>query len=128
MIIFLDTATPTCYLTVLDGSKTTEYQWLAERQLAQGLLQFIVTSLDKHNTTIAQLTGMVVMKGPGSFTGLRIGCTVVNTIAQFEAVPLVGVSGDDWQTRGQQLLAAGYNHQLVVPDYGRPARVTKPRK
>lgn len=128
MILLLDTSTSTCKLTLVDGKTITHYDWQADRTLAKGLLKYIVDTLAENKTTIQQLNGLGVMKGPGSFTGLRIGCTVLNTIAEFEHIPIVGTTGEQWQAEAQGLLHSGVNQRIVLPDYGREARITKPRK
>lgn len=128
MILLLNTSTSLCRLSLVDGSDSFVYEWQADRQLAKGLLKFIVDSLSEHHKTVQDLEGMVVMKGPGSFTGLRIGVTVLNTIAEFENVPIVGTVGDNWQETGLELLRNNENHKLIIPDYGRDARITTPRK
>lgn len=43
-------------------------------------------------TTMQQVTKIIVAKGPGSYTGLRIGVTVAKTLAKALKVPLVAVS------------------------------------
>jgi tRNA threonylcarbamoyl adenosine modification protein YeaZ len=53
----------------------------------------------------ADLTGVVVGTGPGSFTGLRIGLATAKTIAYAMAIPIVGVSS----TRALALAAATAN-------------------
>lgn len=128
MILLLDTSTPLCQLTLVDGQVSHDYQWQADRQLAKGLLRFMVDCLAKHGQTIQELDGLVLMKGPGSFTGLRIGATVLNTIAEFEAISIVGTAGSDWRKVGLEQLRNGQNQQLIIPDYGREARITAPRK
>ena len=128
MIVLLDTSTPTCHLTLVDGTQATAYKWLAERQLARGLLEFLRDKLAEHGKTLDDITAIGVMKGPGSFTGLRIGLTVLNTIADDKNIPIVGVAGDDWLDRAQARLKAGDNDHLVMPEYGAAANITAPRK
>lgn len=128
MILLLDTSTPLCRLTLVGAEARYDYQWQADRQLAKGLLKFIVDSLAEHKLTINQLEGLVFMRGPGSFTGLRIGATVLNTIAEFEQLAIVGATGPDWQVVGLEGLESGQNQRLIIPDYGRDARITTPRK
>lgn len=48
----------------------------------------------------ADLTKIVVAKGPGSYTGVRIGVTIAKTLAWTLAIPLVGISS-------LEILAAG---------------------
>lgn len=128
MILLLDTSTSLCQLTLAEAGVNHQYSWQADRQLAKGLLKFIVDSLAENKLAINQLEGLVFMKGPGSFTGLRIGATVLNTIAEFEGLPIVAAAGPDWQAVGLELLKSGQNQQLIIPDYGRDARITTPRK
>lgn len=128
MILLLDTSTPECRVILTHEGEQHEYTWQADRELAKGLLRFIVDTLTAHNMTITELSGMGVLRGPGSFTGLRIGITTLNTIADSKDIPIVGAIGDDWQAVALDKLAAGENDRIVLPEYGRKARITTPRK
>lgn len=127
MILLLDTSTPVCHLTLVDD-RQNGYEWQADRELAKGLLRYIHTTLEKHNSTWQNLSGIGVMKGPGSFTGLRIGMSVCNTLADNLQIPIVGETGDNWQAAALARLGAGENEKVVLPEYGRPANITTPRK
>jgi len=124
MIILLDTSTAVCFLTVIDGDSRQSYEWEAGRTLAHGLLRF----LQEKTGDLHKITGIGVMKGPGSFTGLRIGLAVANTLADSLNVPIVGVGGDDWQELALEKLRAGENEKIVMPEYGAAAHITTPRK
>lgn len=128
MILLLDTHQPLCQLTLIDGDTSSSYEWQADRQLAKGLLGFIIDSLARHHKTPQDLQAIGVYRGPGSFTGLRIGLTVVNTMAQSLAIPLVGETGEKWSARALQRLEAGESDSIVLPLYDRPANITSPRK
>ena len=65
MIILLDTSTAVCFLTVIDGDNRQSYEWEAGRTLAHGLLRF----LQEKTGDLRKITGIGVMKGPGSFVG-----------------------------------------------------------
>lgn len=128
MYLLLDTSTATCRVTLVDGDAHTDYEWLADRELAKGLLKYLVDCLVERGRTLADMQGLAVYQGPGSFTGLRIGITTLNTIASSERIAIVGATGDDWQAATLARLAAGEDDKIVLPEYGRDARITTPRK
>lgn len=128
MILLLDTSTPLCKLTLMDGDQRFDYEWQADRTLALHLLSFLRDKLAEHDKTFADIAGIGVFRGPGSFTGLRIGLTVLNTIADSQQVPIVGALGDNWLEAALQRLAESENDQIVLPEYGGEAHITKPRK
>jgi tRNA threonylcarbamoyladenosine biosynthesis protein TsaB len=128
MIILLDTSTPVCKLSFVDGTWRYDDEWESGRALAKGLLGYLGDALQKNGKTWQDISGIVAFKGPGSFTGLRIGLTVLNTIADSESIPIVGATGDDWQAVGLSRLQNGENDTLVMPEYGAEAHITTPRK
>lgn len=128
MILLLDTSTPLCKLTLVDGAKRHDVQWQADRTLAKGLLRFLRDQLVVVGKTFEDITAIGVFKGPGSFTGLRIGLTVLNTIADSQATPIVGTQGDAWQSDALDRIERGDNDQIVLPFYGGDAHITAPRK
>jgi tRNA threonylcarbamoyladenosine biosynthesis protein TsaB len=128
MILLLDTSTPTCKLLLVDGDWRQEKEWEAGRTLAKGLLGFLEQELTGAGKTWQDLTGIGVFQGPGSFTGLRIGMTVLNTMADALAIPIVATTGKDWQEEAVSKLRAGENDRLALPLYGGEANITKPRK
>lgn len=128
MIILLDSSTMTCKLTLIIDEQTYSTEWEAARGLAKGLLAFLRDEMLKHGKTWSDISGIGVNRGPGSFTGLRIGAAVLNTIADSESIPIVGESGENWQAHAVERLMKGENDRIVLPEYGREARITTPRK
>ena len=124
MIILLDTSTATCFLTVVDDEARQDFEWQAGRTLARGLLKF----LEEKTGDLHDIGGIGVMKGPGSFTGLRIGLTVANTLADSLNVPIASATGEDWREMALKKLRAGENEKIVMPEYGAAAHITAPRK
>lgn len=128
MIILLNTSTATAELTIIEDTKQQRYEWLADRELAKGLLQWMNEKLQENNKQLSDIRGIGVYIGPGSFTGLRIGLTVLNTLADGLSVPIVGVKGDDWKNIAIQRLTGGDNDRIVLPEYGSAVNITQPRK
>lgn len=130
MIILLDTSSRTAKLTIYnaDGEEKSYTEWEADRQMARGLHRFIAECLSSNNASIHELSAIGVYRGPGSFTGLRIGLTVANTLADSLAIPIVGATADDWPKRALTRLINGENDSLVMPEYGGEANITTPRK
>lgn len=128
MIILIDTSTPVCQLTFIDGGWSQKYDWQADRTLAKSLLGYLNEKLGKNSKTWSDISAIGVFEGPGSFTGLRIGLTVMNTIADAQNIPIVGGRGDNWQDEVLEKLSAGKDERIVLPFYGSEAHITTPRK
>ena len=59
------------------------------------LLDLIDATTARAGTTRGELTGIVVGRGPGPFTGLRVGLVTARTIAAVLDIPLHGLSSLD---------------------------------
>jgi tRNA threonylcarbamoyladenosine biosynthesis protein TsaB len=128
MILLLDTSTAFCKLTLVDGERRYDSSWEAHRELAKGLLGYLEQELQSQEKGFADIAALGGFKGPGSFTGLRIGLTVLNSLADALSVPLVGETGDDWQEKALMRLKRGDNDRIALPLYGSEAHITSPRK
>jgi tRNA threonylcarbamoyladenosine biosynthesis protein TsaB len=128
MILLLDTSTPVCKLTLIEGDWRHDNEWQADRTLADNLLKYLDEQLKKNQKTWSDISGIGAFKGPGSFTGLRISLTVLNTFANSEKIPIVGETGEDWQQRAIRRLLNDEDEKIVMPLYGSDAHITKPRK
>lgn len=129
MIIVINTSANDTGLWLYDGKGTLlqAEAWESGRQLSSQLLAHIEALLLAQKSTWKDLTGVVVFRGPGSFTGLRIGITVANAIAYAQSIPIVGERGDNWLKKGLERLAIQAGDQQVVPYYGASPNITKPR-
>lgn len=128
MIVLIDTSTSVCQLIFVDGNWKQKYDWQADRTLAKKLLGYLNEKLGENNKTWSDISTIGVFEGPGSFTGLRIGLTVMNTIADAQNIPIVGGRGDNWQDEVLEKLSAGKDERIVLPFYGSEAHITTPRK
>jgi tRNA threonylcarbamoyladenosine biosynthesis protein TsaB len=128
LILTLRTDKPEAELGIFDDEKRLAYEtWHAHRQLAETLNLKIKDVLAAQEKSLQDIEGIVVFKGPGSFTGLRIGISIANALADSLGIPIVGTIGDDWSATGCQRILDKQNDQLIVPEYGSPPHVTAPK-
>ena len=128
-ILALRTDKPEAELYIYDNQKKlTEIKWAAHRQLAETLNSEIDKILNKSSISYKDLDGIAVFKGPGSFTGLRIGLSVANALAYSLDVPIVAAGGDDWLNDAINKLQARQNDRIAIPEYGSSVHVTRPKK
>ena len=128
MIVLMDTSTPICKLTLVDDGQRIDNEWQSDRQLAKGLLEYLHDQLELRGKTLNDISAIGVFTGPGSFTGLRIGLTVLNTLADASGIPIVGCRGESWQETALRRLENGENDRIALPFYGSDANITTPRK
>lgn len=128
MIVLWDSSTMECRLTLVENGNRHDYTWEAGRSLARDMLGYLRDRLAEHGRSFSDISAIGVFRGPGSFTGLRIGMTVLNTIAGELSVPIVGTNGETWQQVAEERLRRDEDDKIVLPEYGGEAHVTKPRK
>lgn len=93
MVLSLDSATEAATCAVLnDGRLLGEITINNEKQHSVILMNVIDTLLKMLKLDISDIDGFVVSKGPGSFTGLRIGVSVIKGLSMGTGKPFVSVS------------------------------------
>lgn len=131
MILAVQTADSTARLWLFESDApipaTPVLEWEAGRQLADQLLGRIAGTLQQNHAQMSDLAGIVVFSGPGSFTSLRIGHTVANTLADSLNIPIAGAMGDDWLSQGLRYLSETPAGRPALPHYGADANITKPK-
>lgn len=91
-ILALDTSTEYLSLALwLDGQMHAR-DLHAGQTHSQRILPLLREMLDEAGLELAQLDGIAFGAGPGSFTGLRIGCGVAQGLAFGANLPVIGVS------------------------------------
>lgn len=128
VILLLKTDQADCYAKLYQAERQQQFSWQAGRDLSDGLLQFLQQCLKEFGVEWADLSGIVVFRGPGSYTSLRIGLTVMNTLADGLNIPIVGTDGETWQAGGLARLEAGDNDKIILPIYLQPVYITQPKK
>ena len=128
-ILAMRTDKPEAELYIYDDHKRlAELKWEAHLKLAETLNIKIEEILNKSSISYSELDAIAIFKGPGSFTGLRIGTSVANALAYGLDLPIVAASGDDWLAAAIKKLGAGQTDKIAIPEYGASVRVTKQRK
>jgi tRNA threonylcarbamoyladenosine biosynthesis protein TsaB len=137
--LILRTDKPEAELGLSQDSKRLGYTtWPAHRQLAETIHLEITKLLESQNNKLGNIKGLVVFKGPGSFTGLRIGLSVANALAYGLRIPIVSRGnegqgetkegpGEDWIAAGVAALEAGEDETVSLPEYGALPHITLPK-
>ena len=88
-ILGVNTATNYTEIALIEGQKTVfQKSWLSHRDEASKIIPTIQSALKK---TTKKLDGVLVVCGPGPFTGLRIGVTAANTLAYIQNIKMIGL-------------------------------------
>jgi tRNA threonylcarbamoyladenosine biosynthesis protein TsaB len=94
MLLAIDTATHMAGLALYDeahGWVPAEEMWHSANNHTVELMPRLVRLMEQQGISPADLTGIVVSLGPGSFTGLRIGLGVAKGLALARNLPITGV-------------------------------------
>jgi tRNA threonylcarbamoyladenosine biosynthesis protein TsaB len=129
IILTLRTDKPEAEIGLYDDYTRQAYlSYEAHRILAETLHQKIEDLLKQQSLSWQDIEGLVCYKGPGSFTGLRIGLSLANALSDGQRIPIIGSNGDAWIESGVSKIVAGSNDKLVVPEYGAEPHITIQKK
>ena len=97
LILAINTASSKTAIALLEREKCgvkilKEKSWPSQSNEAEKLMPETAKLFLKTKKHYDQLAEVVIIKGPGSFTGLRVGVTVANTIAHLTHAKLFAVS------------------------------------
>jgi tRNA threonylcarbamoyladenosine biosynthesis protein TsaB len=108
LLLTLDTTTRAGGIALSRGAELlAEYSCLVPGHHTDWLLQAIEHTLADCQVKLDDLVAIGVVRGPGAFTGLRVGMATAKGLAIGLGLPLVGVSS-------LQVLAAGVTSELPV--------------
>ena len=129
IIITLKTDQPEAELAIYEDGKLIDHvAWTAHRQLAETIHLRLADLLKAQLKDWSDVAGIVCYKGPGSFTGLRIGLSVANAVAYGVNASVVSEQGDNWQETGIKRLRNDENEVTAMPEYGAEVHITQARK
>lgn len=93
MLLAVDTSTAQVGLAVYDGAQVIgEYAWRSSQRHTVELAPALAELLARCGLTMADIRALGVALGPGSFTSLRVGLSLVKGLALARHLPLLGIS------------------------------------
>ncbi len=92
-ILAADTATKSCSVAVTENETVLrEITKVSQQTHSKHLLEMVHAVIREAGLTLSDLDGFAVTRGPGSFTGLRIGISSIKGLALAVNKPVVGIS------------------------------------
>lgn len=93
LILNIETSTMICSVSVSkDGEVLAARESNEEKSHAKKLTLFIEEIIDELNITFDAIDAVAISKGPGSYTGLRIGVSTAKGICYAKDKPLIAVN------------------------------------
>ena len=91
-LLAIDTVTEACSVGLMIDNAVSENFEIVPRGHTQRVLPMVDDLLSKAGLTVQQLDGLVLDRGPGSFTGLRIGTSVIQGLGFAANLPVVPIA------------------------------------
>jgi len=92
-IINIESSTEVCSVSLSEKEKIIDFKENTEgRNHARLMALYIQELMEKNHVDYKQLDGIAVSKGPGSYTGLRIGVSLAKGLCYAQKIPLIAIS------------------------------------
>lgn len=107
--LFLNTSSNFLNIAILKDNKVIDsFYKQYDKDLSKEALYEVSKLIEKNNLTVDMIDEIVCVRGPGSFTGLRVAATICKTMSYFLNKPLYSVSSLD-------VMASSAQGELIVP-------------
>ena len=91
-ILLLETATDPCSVALADNGNIVAEKYINQPKAHASLLaRYISDILEENGITMAECSAVAVSKGPGSYTGLRVGVSCAKGLCYGAGKPLISV-------------------------------------
>ncbi len=91
-ILFIDTHSSIINISLIIKDKVFSKEKESINSHSVFLLPLLEELLNENNINIREINKIIVVNGPGSFTGLRIGLSVVKIIGYILNIPVIPIS------------------------------------
>ena len=115
-LLLIETSTTLCSVALAEGDRIVASREDPSRQHASLTAPFVEAVLKERGLKVADCDAVCVSKGPGSYTGLRVGVSTTKGLCFGAGIPLLAVGSLDvlaWQAIDGGLLPAGC--KAIVP-------------
>lgn len=120
MILAIDTATRWLGVALYDGQAVlAEIGWQSQHTQTIELTPTIEMLFERAGLSGSDLSGIAVVRGPGSYTGVRVGMGVAQGMALATQVPLMGVPTLDVLAATVGRLEGELEQLLTIAEAGR---------
>ena len=93
MQLTIDTSTDTASIAIIQNNEVlAELAWRCQQNHTVELLPRLAQLLNNTKVALQSISCIIVAKGPGSFTGLRVGISTAKGLAFSLGIPIIGIS------------------------------------
>lgn len=113
VILSIETATPVCSVALHSGSKMIGLsETFTDKTHSTNLIPMIMKILESNRIAYQDLNAVAVSRGPGSYTGLRIGISTAKGICFARDIPLISVG--TLEALAQQVIEKNSNKNSII--------------
>jgi tRNA threonylcarbamoyladenosine biosynthesis protein TsaB len=117
IILALETSTPVCSVALFKDKDLLSYSELrVEKSQSSNLTLMIKHCLEYARVSFAELDAVAVSKGPGSYTGLRIGVSTAKGICVGSNCKLIGINSLEGMLQNAIRYQRGFQYYVPMID------------
>ena len=105
--LFIDTHYTKLQLVLFKDGKVFDERIKLEGKHSEYFIPLLQDLMQKNKITFSELSGIIVVNGPGSFTGVRLGVVVAKLISYCENIPVKAISY-------LQALSLKYDYECLI--------------
>jgi len=116
LILLIETATSSCSVALTENGIIIGFREASEKNIhASHITLFIEELMNNAGKKYSDLNAVAVSKGPGSYTGLRIGVSTAKGLCYALDIPLLGINTLEAMASGLQSQIDLADSDLLIP-------------